>query len=296
MSLSAERIKLPQADRSERPPMNDSTSLRKTRPTRSLTVALVACSLLLVASCASGETVEQSLEPTANGGSAGQAGAAGAANKGGSAGAAGTAGQGGSAGAAGTAGQGGSAGAAGMAGLGGSAGEAGSGGVQGTGGASNPNCHLVINEIMVGSSSSASDEFVEIFNPCSSAVDLSGWSLVYRSASGSNDIKLADLSSLAMGAQGYLVLGGSAFSGNADQTLASGLASAGGGVALHDSTNDTVDSIGYGSANNGLIEGGAAPEAPEYDSSLARTPNGNDTDNNASDFQVDSSPTPGKAN
>lgn len=290
MGLSAERQKLPRTDRSERPLMNDSSSLPRPRSTRSLTVALAACGLLLVASCATGETVEQSLEPTADGGSAGQAGASGAA------GAAGAANKGGSAGAAGKAGQGGSAGAAGAAGQAGSAGSAGSGGVQGTGGASNPNCHLVINEIMVGSSSSASDEFVEIYNPCSSAVDLSGWRLVYRSASGSTDIKLLDLSSLAIGAQGYLVLGGSAFSGNADQTLTSGLASAGGGVALRNSTDDAVDSIGYGSANNGLIEGGAAPEAPEYDSSLARTPNGNDTDNNASDFQIAASPTPGKAN
>ncbi|HQP33961.1 MAG TPA: lamin tail domain-containing protein [Polyangiaceae bacterium] len=291
MSLPAERMDVPRTDRSERPPMNDSTSLRKTRRTRSLTVALAACGLLLVASCASGETVEQSLEPTAKGGSAGQAGASGAS------GASGAANKGGSAGTAGKAGQGGSAGAAGEAGQGGSAGEAGSGGVQGTGGASNPNCHLVINEIMVGSSSSASDEFVEIYNPCSSPVDLSGWNLVYRSATGSSDIKLVDLSSLAIGAQGYLVLAGSEFSGNADQTWTSGgLASAGGGVALRDSTDEAVDSIGYGSANNGLIEGGAAPEAPEYDSSLARTPNGNDTDNNASDFQVAASPTPGKAN
>lgn len=265
--------------------MNDITSLRKSRSSRALTVSLLACGLLLVASCAAGEPVDQALNPPGTGGTAGNAGGAGTA---------GTAGKGGSAGAA---GKGGSAGTAGSGGQSGASGQGGSGGVQGTGGSSNPNCHLVINEIQIGSSSSASDEFVEIFNPCSSTVDLSSWKLIYRSATGSSDITLLASISTSIGAQGYVVIGGSSFSGNADATYtAGGLASAGGGVALHDGSGDTVDSIGYGTASNGLVEGGAAPDAPELGSSLARMPNGNDTDNNAADFQLEASPTPGHAN
>lgn len=265
--------------------MNDRTLPRKSRSSSALILSLLASGLWLVASCAAGEPVDQELEPPGSGGTAGKAGAAGAAGGSGAANKGGAAGKAGAAGASGSAGQ------------SGASGQAGSGGIQGTGGSSNPDCHLVINEIQTASSSGASDEFVELFNPCSSAVDLSGSKLIYRSATGSSDITLLELTSLSIASQGYVVIGGSAFSGSADATYtAGGLAAGGGGVALHDSGGDTIDSVGYGTANNGLVEGGTAPDAPDEGSSLARVPNGNDTDSNAADFKVVGSPTPGSGN
>lgn len=277
--------------------MNDSNLPPTSRSSRALTVSLLACGLVMAAACAAGEPVEQNLEPTGSGGLAGSAGAAGKSGAAGTAGAAGTSGSAGEGGSAGSSATGGSAGASGSAGKGGSSGQAGSGGAQGTGGSSNPNCHLVLNEVQIGSSSSAADEFIEIFNPCPAAVDLTGWKLIYRAAASTNDITLLALTSLNIASQGYVVIGGSTFTGKSDDTYtAGGLAAAGGGVALHDGSGDTIDSIGYGTATNGLVEGGKAPDAPALGSSLARVPNGKDTDSNDADFQVVASPTPGAAN
>src|ERR1700760_1630060 len=48
--------------------------------------------------------------------------------------------------------------------------------------------HVVVNELQVGSAASASDEFIELYNPCAGDVNLAGYSLVYRSATGTTDV------------------------------------------------------------------------------------------------------------
>ncbi|MBI5532481.1 MAG: lamin tail domain-containing protein [Deltaproteobacteria bacterium] len=197
------------------------------------------------------------------------------------------------------AGVGGKAGSAGQAagnGGGGAAG-AGNGGAAGTGGSAG-NCHAVINELMAGSNSSASDEFVEISNPCSSSLDLTGWRLVYRSSSGTTDVTLYKWTSGSIAAGGYSVIAGTAYTGGAtaDGVFASGgLASGGGGVGLQDADGAVVDSLGYGSATNDLIEGNPAA-APPDGQSVGRLPGLADTNDNAADFQTFTSPSPGAAN
>ncbi|HKD33252.1 MAG TPA: lamin tail domain-containing protein [Gaiellaceae bacterium] len=159
-----------------------------------------------------------------------------------------------------------------------------------------------INEFMTGTTGSAADEFVEIVNVGSSAADLSGSKLVYRSASGTSDVNLATIpSGTTIAAGGFYLFGGSAYAGSppADQSFSTGLASTGGGLALRDASGTIVDSLGYGNAVNAFVRGAPAPappaEAPPGNSDV-RLPDGHDTGNNAADFSVSTTPTPKGSN
>jgi hypothetical protein len=159
-----------------------------------------------------------------------------------------------------------------------------------------------INEFMTGTSTAASNEFVEIVNAGTAAVDLSGYKLVYRSAAGTSDISLDTIpagTTLAAGA--FLLFGGSGYTGPpaADQSFGTALASTGGGLALRDASGTIVDSVGYGTATNAFVRGTAAPAPPSSaapGSSDVRLPDGHETGDNSADFSVSTTPTPRAAN
>jgi hypothetical protein len=158
--------------------------------------------------------------------------------------------------------------------------------------------HVVINEVQTGSAASASDEFIELFNQCAMPINLNGSSVVYRSAAGTSDVVVISLTK-TIDAGGYLLIAGPAFAADGgsvpDQTYNAGkLAAAGGGLGLRDATQMLVDSVGYGTATNAFIEGSVAA-APASGQSLARKPNGVDTNQNALDFAV-ATPSPRAAN
>jgi hypothetical protein len=161
---------------------------------------------------------------------------------------------------------------------------------------------LKVNEVMTGTSDSASNEFVEIFNASDSAVDIGGYKLVYRSATGTSDVSLATVpAGTTLAAHGFYLFGGSGYGGppTPNQTFSSGLASTAGGVGLREPSGVLVDSVGYGAtAANGLVEGSPAPAPPSVErpgKSAARLPDGHDTNDNSVDFVV-TTPTPGAAN
>jgi len=151
-----------------------------------------------------------------------------------------------------------------------------------------------VNELVTGTSSSASDELVELFNAGTAATDVGGWKLVYRSAAGTSDVVLATIpEGTSIPAGGFYLFGGSAYSGAvpADQPFSVSLAATGGGVGLRDPAAALVDSVGWGTATNALVEG-TAGAAPPAGSSLRRLPDGKDTNANAADFGVSETPTP----
>jgi hypothetical protein len=163
--------------------------------------------------------------------------------------------------------------------------------------------HLVINEFQVAGAN-ADDEWVEIYNPTNCAVDLATFKLTYRPAAGkadgTQDVKFTLAAAPVIPANGYALLVKSiAAAGNlanATTTYTSAaMAGAGGGIAIFDAANAVVDSVGYGTAANAFIEGTVAPVAPA-NQSVARTPNGTDTNNNVADFKVAVAPTPKAAN
>jgi lamin tail-like protein/collagen triple helix repeat protein len=169
--------------------------------------------------------------------------------------------------------------------------------------ASGVQADIRINEFMTGVTSAGTNEFVEIVNSGSAAADLSGWKLVYRSATGTSDTVLAtipDGTTLAAGA--FYLFGGSGYAGPpaADQSFSAGLAATAGGLGIRNPSGDLVDSVGWGStAANGLVEGTPAPAPPTTaapGSSDVRKPDGHDTNDNSVDFTVATPPTPRAAN
>jgi hypothetical protein len=153
---------------------------------------------------------------------------------------------------------------------------------------------------MTGTSSSASDEFVELVNAGSATADLSGYKIVYRSGAGTSDVTVATVpagTTLAPG--GHYLLGGSSYSGpSANQSFTTGLAATAGGLGLRDPAGTLVDSVGYGTATNAFVEGTPAPAPAAVASpgqSAARMPDGHDTNDNSADFAT-GTPTPGAAN
>jgi hypothetical protein len=161
---------------------------------------------------------------------------------------------------------------------------------------------LVINEVQTGGPGGTADEFVEIHNPTSCDFKLEGYTLRYSSSNGSSPFPVwTGAAADAIGPGTYVVVGGTAFSGMALGRFASSqLAAGGGGIGLFNPGSKVLDSVAYGSvdAGNPLVRppGGKAAPAPASGQSIARTPDGKDTETNETDFVVTSSPTPGEKN
>jgi len=161
---------------------------------------------------------------------------------------------------------------------------------------------LRVNELMTGSTGAAANEFVEIVNTGTAAADIGGFRLAYRSGAGTSDVTLATVpAGTTLAAGGFYLFGGSAYAGTRtpDQSFSAAIAATAGGVALRDSAGAILDSVGYGDAVNAFVEGhpaSAAPATTAPGSSAIRLPDGYDTNDNAADFSVSASPTPGSSN
>jgi hypothetical protein len=157
----------------------------------------------------------------------------------------------------------------------------------------------VINEIQTKSSTSSTDQFIELFNPGSTAYSLSGHSLVYRSATGTTDIVLVSFTATqSISGGGYFLMAPTGYPGPAvpDASYSTpSLASSGGGVALRDPGSNILDSVGYGNATNAFVMVSPAP-APSADDSIERFPDGTNNHNNSVDFIVTTTPTPRATN
>lgn len=203
-------------------------------------------------------------------------------------------------------------------GVGGGAGGGAGGGLGGgTGGGFVPGSGIVINEVDYDNVLSDTDEFVELLNTSGTAQSLAGVSLVLINGSTNTsylELPLGSYGSLAPGE--YFVIGSSVVT----QALPMGVRSATFAAATDNIQNGApdavalmqgttvVDSVSYegptiwdaGTGNIALTEG-AASTASLADTnsdagSIARLPNGVDTNQNATDFAFTSTPTPGQPN
>lgn len=152
---------------------------------------------------------------------------------------------------------------------------------------------MLITEVQTGSSSSSSEEFVEIYNSSDSDIDVSGWSMYYKSATGSSWTKKATVVSGSLKARGYWL-----FAANltGDTSFSSGLSGTGGNLQIKDKLGNIVDQFGWGSANASLgtpatVSGGGQSMYRLYD---FETLNYLNTDNNFADFDIADQPTPSK--
>lgn len=156
--------------------------------------------------------------------------------------------------------------------------------------------NIVISEVVTGSSTAASDEYVEIFNLSGSPIDLNGWFLKYQGgAAGSgtwSNIFVWSTSTL-IPAFGHCLIAGSAYTGSKDGSLSSGISEIGAASIWNGTTQ--IDTLGWG-AMTGHFER-AEGNVPVASTGLTRGKvierklgypdwNGEDTDNNVNDFTV----------
>ncbi|TMB50237.1 MAG: hypothetical protein E6J50_06170 [Chloroflexi bacterium] len=163
--------------------------------------------------------------------------------------------------------------------------------------------HLVVSELVTGGAS-ASDEFVEVYNPSPDALPLEGLELIYVSASGATVTRkaawIAGAPLVPSGAHWLVANAAGLYAPMADTTYANGLAATGGSVALRiQAATTAIDAVGWGTATSTWLEGLPAPAAPAG-SSLERLPggaagSGQDTDDNSVDFVMRASPDPQNA-
>jgi hypothetical protein len=161
---------------------------------------------------------------------------------------------------------------------------------------------LTVNELTIGVTGALGNEFVELANTGTASADVGGYRLVYRAAGGTSDVALATIpDGTTIPAGGFYLFGGSGYAGAtaADQSFGTGLASTGGAVGLRNPDGALVDSVGYGTATNALVEGtpaAAPPVAADPGNSAVRLPDGHDTNDNGADFSVSATPTPRASN
>ncbi len=160
-------------------------------------------------------------------------------------------------------------------------------------------CKLLVNEVQTFSTVNASDEFVEVLPTCTTTQNLAGLRLVYRAAASSIDTGLLTLSgTIDPGQHLFYVNTGFAanYTGEAG-TFGTSMSATGGGVGvLRVGTGGAIiDSMGFGGATNAFVET-AAVAAHSNVQSLARVPDGSDTDDNSVDFVATTTRTPGAPN
>ena len=168
----------------------------------------------------------------------------------------------------------------------------------------------VVSQVYAGggnAGASYTNDFVELFNRGSAAVDLTGWTVQYASATGTSWQATQLAGSLAPGRHYLVQLGSTAAVGAAlpapDATGTTNLAASGGKIALVHGTTAlgcggsagscaaaAVDLVGYGSASD--YEGaGAAPALDSTTAALRADQGCTDTDANSADFTA-AAPTP----
>lgn len=162
-------------------------------------------------------------------------------------------------------------------------------------------CGVVVNEVMMRGAA-GDDELVELFNGCAAPFTFpAGWTIATPTNGGFGAANVVDLAGKTITGGGYLLFVGNGYAGAAepDGLLSDGtdqLSGAGGAVALMNGSAP-VDRVGWGALTRAEFrEGSATVVAPANGKSIARLPNGADTNVNVADFATDRPPSPGAPN
>jgi len=134
---------------------------------------------------------------------------------------------------------------------------------------------IIINEIYPISTTSTEKEWVELYNPTTSTVDVGSWVL--------NDNSSTTTLSGVIEANGFLVI---EFSNKLNNT--------GDILQLYDANLNLIDKVVYGNYNDGNIADNAL--VGEAGQSLARKIDGEDTNSDINDFAITTNPTKNAAN
>lgn len=169
---------------------------------------------------------------------------------------------------------------------------------------------VVINEVYGGGGNTGAlykHDFIELYNNADTAVNISGWSVQYNSASGTAAWQLTALTG-SIPSKGYYLIqesagtGGTANLPTPDATGTLALSGTAGRLVLVKNAtalpgtpcptgSQIADLVGFG-ATATCFEGAGPTPAPSNTTSVERSPVGTDTNNNSTDFKVSSPPTP----
>ncbi|HEV9035121.1 MAG TPA: choice-of-anchor J domain-containing protein [Puia sp.] len=172
-----------------------------------------------------------------------------------------------------------------------------------------PPAAIVVNQVYGGGGNSGSlfsNDFIELFNDGDTAVNLSGWSVQYASATGSS-WQVTPLGAIipphgfflvgeSQGANATAPLPSPDVSGTISMSATSGKVLLSNSIAAQSGANPAgptvIDIVGYGPTATGF-EGAPAPVLTNSTADL-RTPDGHNTGNNSADF-VATAPNPRNA-
>ena len=155
---------------------------------------------------------------------------------------------------------------------------------------------LYINEILYDTPGTDSGCFIELYGT-NTGMDLDGFSLVGVNGYNGSEYVTIDLTGHTLPGDGFFVVAQDSSVANFDMIDPSGDMQNGPDNIELRVNNITIDGLGYGTLNGWYFTGEWVP-APdvEYDHSLGRYPDGDDTDNNYVDFNDYTSHTPGEPN
>lgn len=168
--------------------------------------------------------------------------------------------------------------------------------------------HIVISEIQI-SGEGVNDEFVELYNPTDSEINLENWDLKRKTKSGSENNILNNIEG-AIPSGGYFLIVPRANCGenknedcykgsveSDDEYTTNSFLAEDNTLLLYNGDGSLIDKIGWGEA--GDFEDEVIKNNPEANQSLKRKIIGGkiqDTDNNKNDFEVQDSPNPQNSN
>jgi hypothetical protein len=149
---------------------------------------------------------------------------------------------------------------------------------------------LVISELRTRGPLGANDEFIEIYNLSGGAIDIGGWKLNASSFAGAVSLRFTFAGGTVVASGCHRLVVGSAYGGlvAGDGTLAAGVADDG-GVALLTAADVVVDQVGFSVGSAYGEASRLTPTPGNVEQSYERKPggasgNGQDTDDNFSDF------------
>ncbi len=156
---------------------------------------------------------------------------------------------------------------------------------------------ILISELLVGMPRDNNAEFIELYNPGEQPVTLQDYELVYKlKEDGDEEIVYFWWDSADIPAQGHLLLvrSGADVGLPGDGTFNTPLFDKG-GLILYDADGKVIDTVGWGDAPSGFVQGAPAAKPAQGDS-LERLPGGADghttTGDNSADFVAINPPNP----
>jgi PKD repeat protein len=157
--------------------------------------------------------------------------------------------------------------------------------------------HIIINEIQIAGTSS-NDEFIELFNPTNEPVNLEGYKLSKKTKTGSSESTLVSATKFSgiIQAHGYFLIAHPNYreemSADLDYSGSTYYISDDNTILLYNESGILLDKVGFGLANDSE---NSPAENPNASQSIERK-DFIDSDDNAADFSINTSPSPQNIN